>query len=259
MVDREEEVNVGGSSDDYEVVPMGPVRKLERRIDSIEEKASQGGAGGANEEMIRDVLDIMKSNQKIVNDMTESTHELKNSVEDLTHKMDEVVDNMNSFMDLLKDASQVDMEGEIVGDMQSRLADTIGDRMDDAIGEMQQSNKEIVESLNELTQTLNRQQASQRTGGALGGSSHDRSGMSGGRNQSSQSKGSGMNGQRQRSGGNQMRGSSSGNPGQSNERSQIKQEVSGNDRSSSGSGSRGSNDERMRKLRNRLKGDDEGQ
>jgi len=163
----QEEVNVESESDDYEVVPIGPIRKLERRIDSIEEEA--GGGAGANEEVIRDVLDIMKSNQKIVNDMTESTHELKNSVEDLTHKMDEVVDNMNSFMDLLKDASEVDMEGEIVGDMQGRIADAIGDRMDETVKEMQNSNQEIVNALKDLEQTMKRNYASQNEGKGLTG------------------------------------------------------------------------------------------
>jgi len=76
-----DEVELGGkdAGEDYEVVPVGPIRKLERRIDDMEEKAQKGGMGGGrNDELVRDVLDIMKSNQKIVNDMTESTHELKN-------------------------------------------------------------------------------------------------------------------------------------------------------------------------------------
>jgi hypothetical protein len=235
---REEEVSVGGdSNEDYEVVPMGPVRKLERRIDSIEEQAQKGG-GAADEQMIRDVLDIMKSNQKIVNDMTESTHELKNSVEDLTHKMDEVVDNMNSFMDLLKDASEVDMEGEIVGDMQSRIAEAIGDRMDEAIGEMQSSNQQIVNSLDDLTKTMRRQQAQDR-GSMMGREPVKSPNSSGGQSEAQQSQ----------------------QPAQAVQKQQASSGDRGTDSGSRRSGrSRDYSDsERMRKLRNRLNGEDEEQ
>ncbi|MFB6245037.1 MAG: hypothetical protein ABEJ03_01690 [Candidatus Nanohaloarchaea archaeon] len=155
----EDEVSLEGQqNDDYEVVPMGPIRKLERRIDNIE----TGASGGADDELIRDVLDIMKSNQKIVNDMTESTHELKNSVEDLTHKMDTVVDNMNSFMDLLKEASEMDMEGEMISDVQGQIANAVGDRMEDAVQDMQEQNQQIVDSLDQLNETMRKSYTSSR-------------------------------------------------------------------------------------------------
>jgi archaellum component FlaC len=228
-----EEVNIssdsgGGGSDDYEVVPIGPIRRLEKRMDNIQEQAAKGGAGQANEELIRDIMDIMKSNQKIVNDMTESTHELKNSVEDLTHKMDEVVDNMNSFMELLKDASEVDMEGEIVGNMQGRIANAVGDRMDDVVDDMQRSNQEIVESLNDLNKTMKRSYASQNKGSIMNRSSR------------------GGGGSRQRNMGNnnnQRQQGNQGNRGGSRNR--------GNRNANQGGGNSSGSD-RMRKLRNRF-------
>ncbi len=157
-----DEVQIGSSGDeDYEVVPVGPIRKLERRIDDIQQEAQQNSGGGTHDELVRDVLDIMKSNQKIVNDMTESTHELKNSVEDLTHKMDEVVDNMNNFMVLLTEASEMDMEGEMVGDMEGRIADAIGTKMDDVAQDIQHSNQEVIEQLDNINSSLRKAYASQ--------------------------------------------------------------------------------------------------
>jgi len=147
MSDKEVELN-NAAGDDFEVVPIGPIRKLERRMDKLQEEAQKGG--GSNQELVRDIMDIMKSNQRIVNEMTESTHELKNSVQDLTHKMDEVVDNMNAFMEMLKEASEVDMEGEVMGDMQSRIADAIGNQMQDVATEITRSNKELIEKLENM-------------------------------------------------------------------------------------------------------------
>jgi len=158
-----DEVQLGSSEDeDYEVVPVGPIRKLERRIDEIQEQSQESQGSAHKDELIRDVLDIMKSNQKIVNDMTESTHELKNSVEDLTHKMDETIDNMNAFMDLLNEASEMDMEGEIVGDMEGRIADAIGGKMDDVAQNMQESNQQVIDQLNNLNESIRKSYASQQ-------------------------------------------------------------------------------------------------
>ena len=181
---KRSEVELGEDEgyDDYEMVPVGPIRKLERRIDEMQEQAQQNAAGGGNDELIRDVLDIMKSNQKIVNDMTESTHELKNEVEDLTHKMDEVVDNMNSFMDLLHEASEMDMEGEMVGDMEARIADAIGNKMDDVADNIQSSNEEVINHLQNINNNL-------RQAGVQGGGSR----TSGQRSQQPQQAQSGSN------------------------------------------------------------------
>jgi hypothetical protein len=165
MSDDEVELGGKGAGDDYEVVPVGPLRKLERRVDELQEQNKQGS--GTDDELVRDVLDIMKSNQKIVNDMTESTHELKNSVEDLTHKMDEVIDNMNSFMDLLTEASEMDMEGELVGDMEQRIADAIGTKMEDVAEDMKESNQAVVEHLNDINDSLERSYAAQNKDGLV--------------------------------------------------------------------------------------------
>lgn len=156
-----DEVELGGgdgADEDYEVVPVGPIRKLERRIDEMEEK-SQQKSSSTNDELVRDVLDIMKSNQKIVNDMTESTHELKNSVEDLTHKMDSVIDNLNSFMDLLEEASEMDIEDQVVSDIQGNITESVESQLQNFTEELSTSNKELVNQLNEINENLERNYA----------------------------------------------------------------------------------------------------
>jgi hypothetical protein len=175
-----DEVELGGedTGEDYEVVPVGPIRKLERRIDDMEEKAQKEGGmgGGRNDELVRDVLDIMKSNQKIVNDMTESTHELKNSVEDLTHKMDEVIDDMNSFMGLLQEASEADMEGEVMRDVHSEVADAVGDRMQDVADDMRDSNQQVIDHLEQLNESVRRSYASDSKDQVLSGNNRQQGG-----------------------------------------------------------------------------------
>lgn len=166
-----DEVQLGNmDDDDYEVIPLGPIRKLERRVEDIQEKqeqVEQSGGSSGNQELTRDILDIMKSNQKIVNDMTESTHELRNSVEDLTNKMDSVIDNMNEFMDLLNQASEMDMEGEVAGDIETRVANAIGDKMDDMVQEVKGSNEQIADHLEDLNTQMRKTYYSSDSGGGV--------------------------------------------------------------------------------------------
>ena len=182
-----DEVQLGNmDDDDYEVIPMGPIRKLERRVEDLQEQqeqAEQTGGGSGNDELVRDIMDIMKSNQKIVNDMTESTHELRNSVEDLTNKMDSVIDNMNNFMDLLNQASEMDMEGEVAGNIETRVANAIGDKMDDMVTEMKGSNEKIADNLEELNSQMrkNYYAGQQAAGSQQNATAQSDSGQQGGR------------------------------------------------------------------------------
>ncbi len=164
-----DEVQLGNmDDDDYEVIPMGPIRKLERRVENLQEQqeqTEQSGGGTGNEELVRDIMDIMKSNQKIVNDMTESTHELRNSVEDLTNKMDSVIDNMNDFMDLLNQASEMDMEGEVAGNIETRVANAIGDKMDEMVQEVKGSNEKIADNLEDLNSQMRKNYYANQQGG----------------------------------------------------------------------------------------------
>lgn len=224
MPEDEVKLGDGDMDDDYEVVPVGPIRKLERRIDEMEKQSS---GSRTDDELIRDVLDIMKSNQKIVNDMTESTHELKNSVEDLTHKMDSVIDNMNSFMDLLKEASEADLEGEVIQDVHSRVADAVGNEMEEVASDIQQSNQQVIQNLEELNKSIKRSYTSQRKDQVLSGSGNQQRSR-GGRNQSSNRS--------------QGQGSPNMNPNRGN-----------NNQQNSNRGSGGSGDsENIRKLRKRF-------
>ncbi|WP_414838163.1 hypothetical protein ACK3SF_02065 [Candidatus Nanosalina sp. VS9-1] len=219
-----DEVQLGDmGDDDYEVVPLGPIRKLERRVEDLQEQQQQKEqtGGSANEELVRDILDIMKSNQKIVNDMTESTHELRNSVEDLTNKMDSVIDNMNSFMDLLQQASEMDMEGEIAGDLEQRVADAIGDKMDDMVSEVSKSNQMIANNLEDLNTQMRKNYYASESGGGVANQSRPQNSRRRQQSQNQQDQGQSQNssqGSRRRgsSGMGQQSGGSNMNMGSDN-------------------------------------------
>lgn len=136
-------------SDDYEVIPMGPVRKLENRIKKLEKQQVTGG-GSSSSELVSDVMDIMKSNQKIVNDMVESTSKLHNSVETLIDKMDNVSDQMSGFMELLKDASETSLEEDVSSNIKQSIVDPISEGMQD----LQETNEQMLQGLGKIDKSL---------------------------------------------------------------------------------------------------------
>lgn len=140
--DDEVELSGIGSDDEYEVVPMGPIRKLEKRIQEME---SESGAK-RQESLIQDMVDMMKTNQQMVNSMVQSTGELRSSVQELTNKMDTVIDNMNEFMQLLEEASEASIEEDVSHDIGQNIVSPITEKMD----ELRQTNEKMLEGLSSL-------------------------------------------------------------------------------------------------------------
>ena len=173
VVPISDEVEINADSDEYEIVPMGPIRKLEKRLEKVESKNSLSG----DESLIRDILDLMKSNQKIVDDMTENTNKLRNSVEDLTHKMDTVIDNMNEFMSILKEASEVSLEEDVSSEIGKSVIAPLKDEMSEINSglsnmseNLERNNEQMAEGLEKLDKRLKRIYASQKKGKYFKGS-----------------------------------------------------------------------------------------
>ncbi len=179
-------------SDEYEVIPLDPIRKLERRIDEMEQKSELSREEG----VIRDVVDIMKTNQQMVNNMVDSTNNLKTSVEDLTHKMDTIIDDIGKFLDLLEEASEASLEQDINRNIEDSLVSPLTDKMSEIV----ETNQQMLEGLSSVGEHLNKMEKKMQASSATQESSPRRRAV---RRTSNQSGGgdSGSNRQ-QRSGGN---------------------------------------------------------
>lgn len=151
--------------EEYEIIPLNPLRKLEKRIEKIESQTTLA----RDEALIRDILDIMKANQKLVNDVVESNTMLRNSITELTGKMDSVIENMNSFMELLKEATETSLEEDVSHEIGSHIIKPITEKMNDltsSIKEMvdniKETNSQLIEGIERLDSRLKRIYATQR-------------------------------------------------------------------------------------------------
>ncbi|MFB6089406.1 MAG: hypothetical protein ABEK36_06515 [Candidatus Aenigmatarchaeota archaeon] len=94
-----EEVEIN-ADDEYEVVPMGPIKKLEKRIDKIEGRRSNSDV----KMLIRDVMDLMKSNQNLVDEIVKADDQLREELSKTRSKIDDVIGMWQDFIEIMKEA-----------------------------------------------------------------------------------------------------------------------------------------------------------
>lgn len=81
--------------EEYELVPLNPIRKLEKKIEELE-------AGTKATKISNEMLDILKTNQEIVDNLVKANSELVRkigeltvSVESLTKRLDELIERID--------------------------------------------------------------------------------------------------------------------------------------------------------------------
>ena len=110
---------VSPEDDEYEVIPVGPLRKLEERIEKLEREKETTSYHG----FIREILDLVKSNQKLVDEIVKANDELREELSKIPGKIDELLKAWREFIDLLKEAgvTETGSGGEVQSDKLDEL------------------------------------------------------------------------------------------------------------------------------------------
>ncbi|MFH1444935.1 MAG: hypothetical protein ABIF08_00445 [Nanoarchaeota archaeon] len=81
-------------TEEFELVPTSPTKRLERRLSKLEKVDNSSDI----KKLTDHILDLISSNQTIIERMVESNDRLRNDISKLPEKMDEMLDEMkNSF------------------------------------------------------------------------------------------------------------------------------------------------------------------
>ena len=86
----------------YEIIPVTPIKKLEERIEKIE----SAGTMPQLQNLINQIIELIRNNQKIVNDVIQANADLRNEFSKLPSKIDELIDTMNNFLSLVEAAGR---------------------------------------------------------------------------------------------------------------------------------------------------------
>ena len=92
--------------EEYELIPLSPVRKLEKRIDKIE-------SSGLNSELVKELVNISKTNQRVVEDLTKINSEMITKVSDLSVSVNNLINKIENFMSRIELPKEPEEEGEL--------------------------------------------------------------------------------------------------------------------------------------------------
>ncbi len=83
---------------DYEMIPASPIRKLEQRLVKLESISSSSEV----QKLIDQIIELIKSNQRIINDVIKSDSELRSEISRLPVSIGNLIAKMDEFLGILK-------------------------------------------------------------------------------------------------------------------------------------------------------------
>jgi hypothetical protein len=84
--------------EEFELVPLTPLRRIERRIERLEEQMKRENTS----EFLKEIVDIIKVNQLIVDEVVKSNEALKLEISKLYPKLDSLVVQMQELLNFIK-------------------------------------------------------------------------------------------------------------------------------------------------------------
>jgi hypothetical protein len=140
-----------GSDDEFEIIPTSPLRRLEKRIEKVE-----GGSYSSEvNRLIEQVVDLIKSNQKIIDSSIKANNDLIGEVSKLPKKMDDLILEMREFMKLLK----ISAEEEEVSNVSKEVMTPLVDKLSELINQSKrdsETNQAVLTTLGIIEKRLKR-------------------------------------------------------------------------------------------------------
>ena len=117
--------------DEYELIPVSPIRRLEKRLDRVESSSNVGSS-----DIFKEVIDIVRMNQQLVNELARANDALRIELSKLPGKLDELIVNLKEIISFIKSSG----EEESVGITQEAMKPVV-----DKLDEMVKTNKTLSE------------------------------------------------------------------------------------------------------------------
>jgi len=118
--------------EEYELIPLSPLRRLEKRIEQLETASPEANV----QEIFKEVIDIVRMNQEIVDELAKANDALRIEISKLPSKMDDLINNLNELISFIKASATEDISSNT-----ESFGPIIG-KLDELI----QTNKKIAES-----------------------------------------------------------------------------------------------------------------
>lgn len=83
--------------EEFELIPISPLRRLERRLEKME-----GTKGVDVKEFFNQLVEIVRMNQQLVDELAKSSDALRIEISRLPGKLDDLINNLNELISFIK-------------------------------------------------------------------------------------------------------------------------------------------------------------
>jgi len=135
-------------TESYEIIPVTPLKKLEQRIEKVE----QTGTMPQLQSLITQIIELIRSNQKIVNDVIQANAELRNEISKLPPKLEELTNMMKNFISLVEAAGKEEVSAPSAESLKP-LTEYM-QKMVDQNQKLLESNQSMIEQLDNISKKL---------------------------------------------------------------------------------------------------------
>lgn len=133
--------------EEYELIPISPLRKLEKRIEELEKKR-----GGSDREFYKELVSIVRLNQQIVDQLVRANDALRLELSKLPLKLDELTKNLAELISFIKASAEEEVKPATnLEPLASKL-----DKLIETNNKLLENNENLLMLLDELTKKLKR-------------------------------------------------------------------------------------------------------
>lgn len=133
--------------EEFELIPVSPLRKLEKRIEQLEAKSSFTG-----QELYKEMIEIIRMNQQIVDQLVKANDALRIELSKLPLKLDELIKNLNELISFIK--ASAEEETKPATDLKP-LTEKL-DKLVKINTKLAEDNEALLSTLDELSKKLKR-------------------------------------------------------------------------------------------------------
>ncbi|UCD07783.1 MAG: hypothetical protein JSW41_02335 [Candidatus Aenigmatarchaeota archaeon] len=149
------------AEEEYEIIPTSPLKRLEKRISRVEAASSSSQI----QKLIEQIIELIKSNQRVIDDVIKADSEHRNEVSKLPGRIDSLVAGMSEFMELLKASATEETVSGISKDVMAPLVE----KMDELVNQNKknlETSQAVLNSLGMIDNRLKRLYLQSSTGAA---------------------------------------------------------------------------------------------
>ena len=132
---------------EFELVPLSPIRRMEKRLEDIEKKA--GGFSG--QEIYKELIDIVRLNQQLVDELAKSNDALRIELARLPSRLEDLVKKVDELVTFIRASANTSSQ-EVIGGPNAVGMDA--KPLYDKLTELVELNKKMVETNQTLSNSL---------------------------------------------------------------------------------------------------------